>query len=422
MDSWHIILVSSVSALVLGYLYLFVIRLIGGLIIWLSIILIELFLWGASFYTFYYRTYNYAADTKTYDYLTWGAYALMALAILVLILMCCCWHAIKIGIAVFKTTSQYVQANMRIFLLPIISYFTIMVWALAWIFGAAWVFSIGNPEPRDDLPFLTEVKWNHTTRIAFFYDVFGLFWISAFIIGTTQFIIGCSACLWYFEQSGPSGGAGTVGKAFYWSYRYHLGSVAFGSFLIAVCQMMRFLFEYYRKKIGVAEKTKLVKALICATRYLLFLMEKCVKYISKNAYIQVALTQNHFFKSAWNAFALVIKNVHRFGAAGTIGTIYMVFGGLVIATANGSLAYLFLTQAGVVTVVSPIAPVVVVCALSAAIAYCFLSIFSFSSDAILQSFLLDEELRFAGTDRPEYMQEFAEELKKRGDGCCPSCC
>jgi hypothetical protein len=107
--------------------------------------------------------------------------------------------------------------------------------------------------------------------------------------------------------------------------------------------MMRFLFEYYRKKIGVAEKTKLVKALICATRYLLFLMEKCVKYISKNAYIQVALTQNHFFKSAWNAFALVIKNIHRFGAAGTIGPIYMVFGGLVIATANGSLAYLFLT-------------------------------------------------------------------------------
>ena len=87
MDSWHIILVSSVSALVLGYLYLFVIRLIGGLIIWLSIILIEVFLWAASLYTFYYRTYNYADDTKTYDYLTWGGYALMALAILVLILM-----------------------------------------------------------------------------------------------------------------------------------------------------------------------------------------------------------------------------------------------------------------------------------------------------------------------------------------------
>ena len=185
MDSWHIILVSSVSALVLGYLYLFVIRLIGGLIIWLSIILIEIFLLGSSIYTFYYRTYNYSVDSNTYNYMTWGAYALLALAVLVLILMCCCWHAIKIGIAVFKTTSQYVQANMRIFVLPILAYFAIMIWSFCWLFGAAWVFSIGNPVPRDDMPFATEVKWNHTTRISFFYDVFGLFWISAFIIGTT---------------------------------------------------------------------------------------------------------------------------------------------------------------------------------------------------------------------------------------------
>jgi hypothetical protein len=48
----------------------------------------------------------------------------------------------------------------------------------------------------------------------------------------------------------------------------------------------------------------------------------------------------------------------------------------------------------------------------------FLSIFSFSSDAIFMSFLLDEELRFAGNDRPQAMQEFAEEMKRRGRGGC----
>ena len=38
--------------------------------------------------------------------------------------------------------------------------------------------------------------------------------------------------------------------------------------------------------------------------------------------------------------------------------------------------------------------IIVVCIISGTISYTFLSIFSFSSDAILQSFLLDEELRF----------------------------
>lgn len=64
-----------------------------------------------------------------------------------------------------------------------------------------------------------------------------------------------------------------------------MGSVAFGSFLIAVCQMLRFLFEYYRKKMGVAKKNPCVKVLLCLTSYLLWIMEKCVKFITKNAYI-----------------------------------------------------------------------------------------------------------------------------------------
>lgn len=124
---------------------------------------------------------------------------------------------------------------MHIFLLPLVSYIIIGIWSFFWLGGATMIFSTGTPEQRDDYPFLTEVKWTTLTRYAFFYDVFGLFWINAFIIGVTQFIIGCSACLWYFEQSGPTGGKGTVGKSFYWAWRHHLGSVAFGSFLIAVC-------------------------------------------------------------------------------------------------------------------------------------------------------------------------------------------
>ena len=92
----------------------------------------------------------------------------------------------------------------------------------------------------------------------------------------------------------------------------------------------------------------------------------------------------------------MIKNVHRFGAANSIGNIYMVFGCLMIMAANGMVGYLFLTQFTYVEVASPIPPVVVICILSGTIGYTFLSIFSFSSDAILQSFLLDEELRFAG--------------------------
>lgn len=54
-SSWQMLAISSVTALIFGYLYLWVIRLIGGAIVWVSIIVIELALLAAGLYSWYYR-------------------------------------------------------------------------------------------------------------------------------------------------------------------------------------------------------------------------------------------------------------------------------------------------------------------------------------------------------------------------------
>lgn len=330
-------------------------------------------------------------------------------------------NAIKIGIAVFETTSDYVTANMHILVVPIISYIVTLVWFLFWLWGAVYVFAAGYPEPRieDNLPFVSIMRWDQTTEIAIWYDVFGLFWINAFVIGTAQFIIGASACMWYFEVSSETQGKGTVRRGLWWAFRFHLGSVAFGSAIIAICQILRILFEYYRQQIRKADQTAFVKTMLCLTGWILWLLENCAKYMSKNAYIQIALTNDNFCPAAWNALALILKNAHRFGFASNIGSIFIFFGGMAIVSVNGIIAYFVLTgEHFAAKLDSPIPPLVVVIIITMTIAYGFLSIYSFASDAILQSFLLDEELRFNGENRPETMQEFAETLKNRGKGCC----
>ena len=420
---WAVLLVGALVAVVFGYLYLFVIRLIGGAIIWISFVLIVLALAGGGFYTYFYLRPTYDTANPAYEYLAYASYTLWALSGIVGLLLLCCYNAVKLGIAVFKTTAQYIQANMNIFLLPMWATIVSVLWFVLWSLGAVFFFSVGEPNPRPGYEFMTEIKWSDATRWIFFYDVFGLFWINAFIIGCTEFIIGCSACLWYFEVCTDSKGKGTVMRGFHWLMRYHLGSIAFGSFLIAICQMIRFLFEYYRKKITTMPQTKLVKALICMTRYLLWLMEKCVKYITKNAYIQVALTCENFCKSAWNAFTLMLKHAHRFGAGNSIGFIYNLFGISCIAAATSGAGYLFITNYNAtLKLTDPIPPTVALAIISATIGALFLSIFSYSSDAILQSFLLDEEMRFLGGDRPEAMQEFALAMKNRGKGACECSC
>jgi hypothetical protein len=54
------------------------------------------------------------------------------------------------------------------------------------------------------------------------------------MIGVTQFIIAAACALWYFTSTSDSNGSGSLFRGLWWVFRYHLGSIAFGSFLIAL--------------------------------------------------------------------------------------------------------------------------------------------------------------------------------------------
>jgi hypothetical protein len=86
------------------------------------------------------------------------------------------------------------------------------------------------------------------TVYMFFYIVFGLIWVVAFIIAIQIFTTSATACMWYFTGHGSddtsSQGKYSVSMAVGWAFRYHLGSLAFGAFLLAVVTMLRLICEY----------------------------------------------------------------------------------------------------------------------------------------------------------------------------------
>lgn len=235
--------------------------------------------------------------------------------------------------------------NLRIFLLPLITYIFQALWVCIWIVSFIFVFSVGDPTRRAaPYQFLTEIKWDTNTRYIVIYQTFMLFWLNAFFMGMCQFVIAASACIWYFEVNSDTGGRGTVGRGVWWAIRYHMGSMAFGAAIIAICQLIRVIFEYYRRKIQSMTKNAIVRCLLCYTAYLLWLLEKCIKFITRNAYIQVALSNTFFCKAAWNAFALILLNVARFGWLNTIGGILNWFGVCSVSGLNAFAAYIAVTR------------------------------------------------------------------------------
>lgn len=97
----------------------------------------------------------------------------------------------------------------------------------------------------------------------------------------------------------------------------------------------------------------------------------------------------------------------------------VVFGAAGVGSVTGFGAYIYISQTKTFPISNPIPPALFVGVTAVLIAWVFLSIYSFASDALLQAFLLDEELRFAGNSRPADFKDLAEEGKHRG--CC-NCC
>lgn len=137
-----------------------------------------------------------------------------------------------------------------------------------------------------------------------------------------------------------------------------------------------------------------MKCLLCCTSYLLACLERCIKFITKNAYIQIALTSKNFCQSAWNGFILVVKNILRFGFVHSIGAIFMFIGRLFIICSTVLCAYIMLTQWPHFRdqVSSPYFPCIIAGIIGLLVGAIFMSVFSFACDTVLQCFFLDEEL------------------------------
>ena len=188
-----------------------------------------------------------------------------------------------------KCTAAFIGGTPQVFLVPPLALVFILSWLVVYVVIALHIASVGQIKPRDDFPMLTTVEYTDETKYVGLYSLFGYLWLNAFLIGVAQFTVSAACAIWYFSCTSDSNGKGSITRGFYWCFRFHFGSIAMGAFLIALVQFIRIIFEYYRRQMEKANKdNKVVKALLCLTSYLLDCLERFVKFISKNAYIQVS--------------------------------------------------------------------------------------------------------------------------------------
>lgn len=159
--------------------------------------------------------------------------------------------------------------------------------------------------------------------------LFGIFWFLAFIVACNEFVVTVATCTWYFSRKDKSDvdgipGDSSVWKGYWWSVRYHAGSLAFGSFLLAIIWFIRALFEYVgNKMMNATGDNGCTRCLVGCIKCILACFDRFIRFITLNAYIYMACTSEGFCSSAIHSFLLVLKNSTKFAMVDGIAAAFM---------------------------------------------------------------------------------------------------
>lgn len=261
-------------------------------------------------------------------------------------------------------------------------------------------------DPSSKIPQYKKVTKNEELENKVFYMnlymFFGILWICQFLKAKTQFITMVSASTYYFNSDREEPGHADIDIAFQFCYKFHIGSLAFGSFIISVIEFIKICFlvvaEYAAQASG---ENPVVKVVIRIATCCITCLEKICDYINKSAYSYMAVSGDGFCKSAWNGFLLNMKHAMKFAFANFLAQCFILLGKLGIVVINLMFLYGLMSVRGDLEEVGGygwMVPAFVVGAITYICASVFLGLFDETVLALVTSLCVDIDLN----GKPKY--------------------
>ena len=241
--AWKVLLIAVALSFGFAFVYMLFLRCCAKVLVWITFFafIILLVLFG---YLFYDKGLNSLDSGDQLNYKVLGI-IFWAIAGVVFFVILCLYDDIMLALTVIEESAKFIFSHPFTLLTPVIKIIDVSGYFVYWIVTVIYIYSCGTISQYKSTPFAT-VDWDDTTKQLWYYHLFALFWIVAFFIAILQFIIAATAAQWYFTSSSDQAGSGSLCKSLYWVFRYHLGSLAFGSLLLAIVMFVRCVFEYMK--------------------------------------------------------------------------------------------------------------------------------------------------------------------------------
>uniref|UniRef100_A0A665W1A3 Choline transporter-like protein n=1 Tax=Echeneis naucrates TaxID=173247 RepID=A0A665W1A3_ECHNA len=456
-----------VIAMVVSLIFIVLLRFLAGIMVWVMIVLVILVIGYGIFHCYMefaslkgepgadvtIRDLGLQTDFSVYLQIrqTWLAFMIILAIVefIIILLLIFLRKRILIAIALIKEASRAVGHVMSSLFYPLLTFALLSVviayWAITAVFLSTsneQVYKVFNttecqysretcdpktfntsnasmqcPDAECLFAFYGGETLYHKYLILFqFYNVFLFFWCANFVTALGQVTLSGAFASYYWAFKKPDDiPAYPIFSSLGRALRYHTGSLAFGSLILSVVQVIRVILEYLDHKLKGAQN-KCTKFLLSCMKCCFWCLEKCIKFLNRNAYIMIAIYGKSFCTSARDAFFLLMRNIIRVAVLDKVTDFLLFLGKLLIVGIVGIFSFFFFS--GRIKAVEDAAPslnyywvpILTVVVGSYLIAHGFFSVYAMCVDTLFLCFCEDLERNDGSSDRPYFMSPELHEI------------
>uniref|UniRef100_A0A4W6BQK4 Choline transporter-like protein n=1 Tax=Lates calcarifer TaxID=8187 RepID=A0A4W6BQK4_LATCA len=493
-NSWYWILIGLVITMAVSLLFILLLRYTAGVLLWLVVFgviaAVGYGIWhcyweysdlsGKSGANVTISDIGFHTDLSIYLQLsqTWLVFMILlsVIEVIIVIMLVFLRTRLRIAVALLKEGSKAISYIMSTLFYPIITFFLLAIciayWAVTAVFLASSGYAVYKVTPTDDKCMYANLTCNPKTfsqtnitkvcpgsqcMFAFYggesvyhryilvlhlCNLFVFLWLVNFTIALGQCTLAGAFASYYWALKKPNDiPACPLYSSFSRAIRYHTGSLAFGSLIVAVVQMVRIVLEYLDHKLK-GSQNACARYLICCLKCCFWCLEHFIKFINRNAYIMIAIYGKNFCTSSKDAFFLLMRNL--IFCFLSYDPIILILSGIIIDNIidhvfffsllvinflcfPGILAFFFFThkipaiQEEVPSLNYYWVPLLTVIFGSYMIAHGFFNVYAMCVDTLFLCFCEDLERNDGSSSRPYYMSPGLHKILRKGEEGAKSC-
>jgi len=364
---------------------------------------------------------DYSSYASTGDH-QWDLYlgvGLLVFGLTIGVVICCGRNAIKIAIRCIQASVDCIDDMPTILLNPLLNVLSQTLVLSIMLVGFVWLISCGEVEAQSLSQYVLaggaklDVKGLMRSftyeDYEYGYIIFYLFmfiWIFEVFVAVSQFTLIYAVELWYFT---PYRGQYKHPKPTFPLWRglkiglvYHLGSLAFGAFLVAILRTLRIIGEvlFLKNKDDEDDEKQndATRAACACCECCLRCFERIVQYVNKNAYMGVAMHSSNYCPAALEALSMLTQNGPSVMVLNGVTNVLQIAGVGMCALIGYGLSWLMLSKVPYFSdptshgyVFDPVPLCVIGAVVSAAVIWVFMLVVDTVSDTILYCFVVDRK-------------------------------